>query len=305
LVSTDRPMNKSTGSRPLYLIGAFCAAFAVSWLAVVAVFFSFTSPKVPSHAGQSNREDAFDDAVAVTRSGSVLTVGHHQLLNPTGSDFMLFVWLKLKGALNVEERSAFLGKYDTRGDNPEGYALALVGGADGIRPHVYWQNSAGRGRWFAFASTTIEPGRWYVMGVTFRAQRYLGVHIAPYGPEANAEVLGGYDLDGTIIPASNANLSIGAFKKSKFRGHVGPFGIFRDIDISKDATRILKRIARNPSFESEPVEESQIALWADPGVDRGPLHVPITEDGDSDATASGKAAQATSNGEVATVRSSH
>ena len=282
LVSTESAMNDSTRTRPIYLVGAFFAAFAVSWLAVVAVFFSFKSAQVPSSPTSSTTDSAFADAVAITRSGMVLTVAHHPLLNPTESDFMLFVWFKLRSSLDLKERSSFLGKFDTREANPEGYSLALVGGADGVRPHIYWQNKAGNGRWFAFASTTIEPGKWYVMGVTFRAQRYLGVHIAPYGPEANPEVLGGYDLDGAIIPASAANLSVGQFKKSKFKGHVGPFGVFRDIDISKDATRILKRIARNPSFDAEPVEESQIALWADPTVDRGPLHLPITEDGDGE-----------------------
>ncbi len=282
MAPTERAMNKSTGPRPIYLVGAFIAAFGVSWLAVVAVFFSFKSPQSNTTVASPRTDSAFADAVAITQSGNVLTVAHHPLLNPTESDFMLFVWFKLKSSLDLKERSAFLGKYDPREQNPEGYALALVGGADGVRPHIYWQNSAGSGRWFAFASTTIEPGKWYVMGVTFRAQRYLGVHIAPYGPEASTEVLGGYDLDGAIIPASAANLSIGQFKRSKFRGHVGPFGIFRDIDISKDAPRILKRIARSPSFDSVPVEESQIVLWADPTVDRGPLHIPITEDGDGE-----------------------
>jgi len=282
LVPTDRAINKSTAPRPIYLVGAFIAAFAVSWLAVVAVFFSFKSAQAPAATGVATTDGAFADAVAITRSGTVLTVSHHPQLNPADSDFMLFVWFKLKSALDLKERSAFLGKYDAHEANPEGYALALVGGADGVRPHVYWQNRAGNGRWFAFASTKIEPGTWYVMGVTFRAQRYLGVHIAPYGPEASPEVLGGYDLDGVIVPASTANLSIGQFKKSKFRGHVGPFGVFRDIDISKEAPRILKRIARDPSFDGEPVEESKIALWADPTVDRGPLHLRITEDGDTD-----------------------
>jgi hypothetical protein len=269
------------------LVVAFFAAFTVSWLAVVAVFFSFKSRQDPLKEAAPMTDSAFADAVAITRGGTVLTVAHHPLLNPTGSDFMLFVWFKLKSSLDLKERSAFLGKYDSREINPEGYALALVGGADGVRPHVYWQNSSGSGRWFAFASTTIEPDKWYVMGVTFRAQRYLGVHIAPYGPEANPEVLGGYDLDGAIIPASSANLAIGQFKKSKFKGHVGPFGVFRDIDIPKDAPRILKRIARNPSFEADPVEESQVALWADPSLDRGPLHLPITEDGHSGPDSSG------------------
>lgn len=282
MAPTDRAINKATGPRPIYLIGAFLAAFGVSWLVVVALFFSFKSSQSTTGGSTPKLDGAFSDAVAITRSGTVLTVAHHPLLNPTESDFMLFVWFKLKSSLDLQERSAFLGKYDPKEANPEGYALALVGGADGVRPHVYWQNSAGKGRWFAFASTRIEPGRWYVMGVTFRAQRYLGVHIAPYGPEASPEVLGGYDLDGSIVPASSANLSIGQFKRSKFRGHVGPFGVFRDVDIAKEAPRILKRIARDPSFEAEPVDQSNVALWADPVVDRGPLHLPITEDGEAE-----------------------
>lgn len=300
MASTEGAMKKSTEPRPLALVAAFCTALLVSWLAVVGIFYSYKSADVSPHTPSVPVTDkAFVDAIALSRSGTVLSVAHHPLLNPTDSDFMLFVWFKLKSSIDMEERSAFLGKYDQRGGEPEGYALALVGGADGVRPHVYWQNSSGRGRWFAFASTTIEPGKWYVMGVTFRAQRYLGVHIAPYGREANPEVLGGYDLDGAIVPASKANLSIGAFKRSKFRGHVGPFGVFRDIDIAKDATRILKGIARNPSFDAEPVDVSQIALWADPSVDRGPLHLPITEDGESDVTAEGAAGHESGAGEVA------
>lgn len=226
-------------------------------------------------------QGAFGDAVAITRSGPALSVAHHALLNPTEKDFMLFAWFKLRTEIDPKERSAFLGKYDSRDDNPDGYALALVGGTDGVRPHVYWQNSSGKGRWFAFASTRIEPGQWYLMGVTFRAQRYLGVHIAQHGPDAKPEVLGGYDLDGGIIPSSQAKLSIGAFKKSRFRGHIGPFGVFQDIDVTKDAARIMKKIARDPSFESEAVDASQIALWADPMVDRGPLHLSISEDPDT------------------------
>ena len=279
MTSTDRAIKDSSGPRGAYLVLAFCGAFAVSWLAVVAIFFSFKrsdSSVATSHV--PGMDGVFADAVAVTRSGTALSVEHHAMLNPTDSDFMLFVWFKLKSEIDPEERSAFLGKYDSRDSNPEGYALALIGGADGVRPHVYWQNSTGKGRWFAFASTRIKPGTWYVMGVTFRAQRYLGVHIAPYAPDANPEVLGGYDLDGAVVPASQARLSVGAFKPSKFRGHIGPFGVLRDIDISKDASRIMKRIARSPSFSSEPAEVGQIALWADPVEDLGPLHLPISDE---------------------------
>ena len=289
MASTERAIKDSSGPRGVYLVLAFCGAFAVSWLAVVAIFFSFkgTESSVAS-VGSAGVDGAFADAVAITRSGAALSVEHHAMLNPTDSDFMLFVWFKLKAGIDPEERAAFLGKYDSRIGNPEGYALALVGGADGVRPNVYWQNSSGRGRWFAFASTHITPGQWYVMGVTFRAQRYLGVHIAPSGAESNPEVLGGYDLDGAIIPASQAKLSVGAFKQSKFRGHIGPLGVLRDIDISKDASRIMKRLARNPSFSSGLVDDGQIALWATPVEDLGPLHLPISEESTGGRSAKGQ-----------------
>lgn len=273
---SERAMQGSAARRGVALVGAFLGAFCIAWLAVVAVFLSFKGDGESKVALVSQeKNDAFADAVAVTRSGTVLSVAHNDKLNPSESDFMLFVWLKLRAEIDPEERSTFLGKYDVKRDNPEGYALALIGGADGVRPHVYWQNASGKGRWFAFASTHITPEKWYLMAITFRAGRYLGVHIAPYGPEASPEVLGGYDLDGSVIPASTANLNIGAFKRSQFRGNVGPFGVLQGIDIAKDATSILKRMARNPSFASEPVDENKIALWASPIEDLGPHHLPI------------------------------
>lgn len=274
--ASGRTIEGGAAKRGIALLGAFLGAFCIAWLAVVAVFLSFKR-EGSSHTALGTRgsDSAFGDAVAVTRSGTVLSVAHNESLNPSESDFMLFVWIKLRAEIDPEERSTFLGKYDPKRENPEGYALALIGGADGVRPHVYWQNASGKGRWFAFASTHIAPEQWYLMAVTFRAGRYLGVHIAPYGPDSKPEVLGGYDLDGAVVPASSAPLSIGAFKRSQFRGHIGPFGVFQKIDIAKDASTILKRIARDPLFASAPVDEKQIALWASPVEDLGPSRLQI------------------------------
>ena len=274
----QKAIDGSMARRSFVLVGAFVGAFLIAWLAVVAVFFSFKKDSASRLALlPPGKDGAFADAVAITRSGTVLSVAHHDMLNPSGSDFMLFVWIKLRSEINPEERSTFLGKYDPKRDNPEGYALALIGGADGVRPHVYWQYASGKGRWFAFASTHIIPDKWYLMAVTFRAGRYLGVHMAPQHSEANPEVLGGYDLDGEVVPASSSPLAIGAFKRSRFRGHIGPFGVFQNIDIAKDGATILKQIARDPSFAAEPVEDRQLALWASPIEDLGPLHLTIND----------------------------
>lgn len=285
------PKNKSESAnqveRPrfLHLVLGFFGAFALSWLFVVALVLSFKSNPTRQAASVGTLDgELFSHAVHITKAGPVLSVTHHQLLNPgafdggqSGDDFLLFVWFNLKSSVDVKERATFLGKYNSEEMNPEGYAVALVGGPEGVRPTVYWQNKTGRGRWYTFASTVVEPGRWYLLGVTFRAQRYLGVHIAPHDGKARVEVLGGYDLGGEIIPQSSADLEVGAFKKSKFRGAIGPFGVLRGVDILEETPKLLQSFARDPASAQDGMDQAKIVLWADPLVDRGPRSIKVTE----------------------------
>jgi hypothetical protein len=271
--STDSLESKP---RTLFLVLGFFIAFGVSWLAVVAVGFSLKASD-PAHVRvEPSSEDAFAQAVPVTGVGTVVRIENSPSLNPSAGDFLLFAWFKLKNPLKDEDRAPFLGKFDPNSKSSTGYALALVGGADGVRPHVFWRNEAGNGRWYAFASTQIRPDQWYLFAVTFRAQRYLGVHLATFDREANPEVLGGYDLEGQVIPASPAPLQVGAAGSSMFRGRVGPFGILQGVDVARDSGKIIKEIARNPEAIPELVDPSQIALWASPRHDLGPAHVEIS-----------------------------
>lgn len=267
------------GDRALPLAVGFILAFVLSWLLVVGVGYLLNAgggdPSSPSVA-EVPREEGFAQAVSVSGVGSVLRIEHAETLNPSTGDFLLFVWFKLKNPLQDGDRAPFLGKYDEQSKSKAGYALALVGGADGVRPHVFWQNEEGKGRWYAFASTRVQPQEWYLFAVTFRAQRYLGVHVAGYGPRANPEVLGGYDLEGEIIPASKAPFEIGAAGTSKFRGRVGPFGIVQGLDVARDGGKIIKEIARNPEVIPDMVDQSQVAVWGSPRVDQGPAKLDIT-----------------------------
>ena len=269
------------GNRPpvFILAGGFLGAFALAWLVVVALYFSFNTSPATSLSATSVAANSgpFASTLKITQTGPAARVKHNDALNPSGGDFMLFVWFKSDSPLGSDERSAIVGKYDVRERFPEGYGVALVGGAEGIRPQVYWHNKGTRGRWYVFASTRIEPQQWYLLAVTFRSQRYLGVHIAPLSPGASPEVLGGYDLEGTLIPASDVDLVVGALGTSTFRGEIGPFGVLRNVDIVQDAPRILKKMAREPSLGSDVVDASQIALWANPLVDRGPLNLSILD----------------------------
>lgn len=270
----DRESIMSSWQRQVPLLLGFIGAFFVSWLAVLALSFAFRSS--PFETGEVPKaDDAFSKAVSLSGQGTVVTVPHNPSLNPGEKDFLLYAWFKLKNELQDGERAPFLGKFSEDSRTRAGYALGLVGGADGIRPHVYWQNEAGKGRWYAFASKHIRPQEWYLFAVTFRAKRYLGVHVAPYGPESSAEVLGGYDLEGEIVPDSSAPLEIGSSGSSKFRGRVGPFAILQGIDVAQDAGTIVKQIARNPLSLPEGAEESNIAVWGDPRNDLGPQHLEI------------------------------
>jgi hypothetical protein len=278
---TAVPNSKSSSTleskpRTLLLVLGFFIAFGISWLAVIAIGFSFKSSTSSLSSVEPASEDAFAQAVSVTGMGSVVRINDNSSLNPSTGDFLLFAWFKLKNPLKDGDRAPFLGKFDPNSQNSTGYALALVGGADGVRPHVFWRNEAGNGRWYAFASTQILPDQWYLFAVTFRAQRYLGVHLSTFSREATPEVLGGYDLEGQVIPASPAALEVGAAGSSKFRGRVGPFGILQGVDVARDGGKIIKQIARNPEAIPELVDPSQIALWANPRHDLGPAHVEIS-----------------------------
>jgi hypothetical protein len=257
------------------LVVGFIVAFGISWLAVLAVGFSFNSDAKVASPTEAPSDEAFAQAVSVTGVGTVLRVDNAQTLNPSTGDFLLFAWFKLKNPLQDGDRAPFLGKYDENSKSKAGYALALVGGADGVRPHVFWQNEAGQGRWYAFASTQIKAQEWYLFAVTFRAQRYLGVHVAEFGPKVSPEVLGGYDLEGQVLPSSSAPLEIGAAGTSKFRGRVGPFGVLHGLDVARDAGKIIKEIARNPESIPELVDPSQIAIWANPRHDLGPAQLDV------------------------------
>jgi hypothetical protein len=153
--------------------------------------------------------------------------------------------------------------------------VALVGGPDGVRPQVYWQDQDGKGKWLTFAATQMAPKEWYLLALSFRDSRYLGLHIRPLDQAGKVEVLGGYDLDGYTVPAPKADLLVGAFGGSKFRGRVGPIGVFRGKEMFSDVPKVLKTIAANPLQVPHQFDPEEVVLWASPKVDNGPKKLPI------------------------------
>lgn len=256
----------------LVLCSGFIVAFAVSASLLIGGYFAFRNPGVtvqpPVTAG---RNELFPNAFSIKRDGSALVVEHKPALNPSANDFILFVWFNLDKEIKVDQRAEFLRKYEVQdGVESTGYGVAFVGGADGVRPNVYWRVKRGKPRWYPFASTRIERGEWYLLAITLRSRRYLGAHIAHVGSDANVELLGGYDLGTEFLPEGSAPLIVGAIGGGGFEGRVGAFGVLRNVDIASDSHKLIKQLARSPSSGPEALEPSQVVLWADPLKDVGP-----------------------------------
>jgi len=260
--------------RRVALLVWFLAAFGVSY-GVVVVCGSRLARQHTSLAvdvKEGDRDGLFPDALVVTSAGTALRVGHGPALNPGGSgDFLLYIWFKLRKPLTDGERAVFVAKYDPSSKTRPGYSLALVGEPDGVRPHVYWQNEQQQGRWYPFASTQVHAREWYLLALSFRDARYLGVHLMSHQGGKKPELLGGYDLEPSVVPNNQADLLVGGFGASKFRGRIGPFGIIRREDMTEDLASFVVQMAKAPGELPSEVEQSEIVLQATPKEDQGPL----------------------------------
>jgi hypothetical protein len=262
----------------------FAVAFGLSYLLVVACG-SLLVRKESSLALESDdggRDTVVQDALVVANGGTALRVAHHSALNPSGKDdFLFYIWFKLRKPLVDGERAVFVAKFDPDSKIRPGYSMSLVGGPDGVRPHIYWQSEQGQGRWYPFASTQLRAKEWYVLAVSFREERYLGVHLMMHNGGKKPEVLGGYDLEQQVIPENQADLLVGAFGVSKFRGRIGPFGVIRRPGMTKDVATFVAEMSKEPGILPSEISSSDAVLAASPKQDSGPLKLVIRPSGNS------------------------
>jgi hypothetical protein len=265
----------------------FVAAFGASYALVVAcgALLVGKDNTVALDSEDGARDSVVPDALVVSHGGTALRVSHSPALNPTGDgDFLLYVWFKLRKPLSDGERAVFVAKYDADSKTRPGYSVGLVGGPDGVRPNVYWQNEEGHGRWYPFASTQLRAKEWYLLGISFREKRYLGVHLMPHNGGKKAEVLGGYDLEPQVIPDTPADLVVGAFGASKFRGRIGPFGVIRREGMTKDVANFIVQMSKNAGSLPSAVSRSEAVLVASPKEDSGAFKLSIQQSSAGSAT---------------------
>jgi hypothetical protein len=130
----------------------------------------------------------------------------------------------------------------------------------------------------------LRAKEWYLLGISFREKRYLGVHLMPHNGGKKAEVLGGYDLEPQVIPDTPADLVVGAFGASKFRGRIGPFGVIRREGMTKDVANFIVQMSKNAGSLPSAVSRSEAVLVASPKEDSGAFKLSIQQSSAGSAT---------------------
>ncbi len=277
--SGGAPVKQVISSRLALGISFLCAfVFATGSFLLVGHFF-LGAPRSLSffEAPQEHRGDElFSTALVVGSHGIYQRVADREDLNPAvGSDFLMFVWFRLKRIPVTGESMSLIGKFDAQRTHKPGFAVSLEGAPDGVRPRVYWNNESGQGRWYSFTSRVMKRKEWYLLGVSYSRDTFLSARLLEAGGEDADSLLGGHRIEPSFAAAAQADLLLGAYGSSRFRGQLGPFGILRGRSFDREIPNYLSAIRAHPRDIPSSIDSSIIRLWASPLVDQGPHHLKL------------------------------
>jgi hypothetical protein len=191
--------------------------------------------------------------------------------NPSkGEDYGFFVWFKLRKLPAVGEALGLVGKFDAQLPGKPGYAVSLEGAPDGVRPRVYISAGDIPGRWYSFSSHPMNRRDWYLLAVKVIDDAFIVTTLGRAFSKESPILLGGHRLSGGELPASKADLIVGAFGASRFRGQVGPFGILTGPESQEKLSSYLKAMQVQPRGIPSGIPSDAIRLWASPLEDQGP-----------------------------------
>lgn len=274
------------GRRSVVVIAlSFAASFALAcFLLLVVGHYCLNSPRSlwpfeRASIGSAIPGAGVSDFVPfpVSKGGAYIKAAIGSDVNPTkGDDYALFVWFKLRKSPAVGEALGVVGKFDSQTPGRPGYAISLEGAPDGIRPRVYVSAGDNPGKWYSFSSHPMNRRDWYLLTVSIVEDTFLSVSLGQALSSEPPVLLGGHRISGGL-PASKADLVVGAFGASRFRGQIGPFGILAGNGISKQLSTYSKAIQGKPGGIASAVPSNIIRLWASPSEDIGPAKFEILQ----------------------------
>jgi hypothetical protein len=227
-------------------------------------------------AQERGHREVFSETVVVGSPGIYQRVQAREELNPAaGSDFLMFVWFRLKRVPVAGESMSLIGKFDAQRPHKPGFAVSLEGAPDGVRPRVYWNNESGQGRWYSFTSRVMKRKEWYLLAVSYSRDTFLSARLLEAGGDDAESLLGGHRVEPSFAAAAQADLLLGAYGSSRFRGHLGPFGILRGGSFEREIPAYLSAMSARPNDIPSSIDSSIIQLWASPLVDQGPHHLAL------------------------------
>lgn len=242
--TTEGKSAKSAVFPALLIFGALMAALALWWASSAGARFHEADKRNPRRRSQV-------PVVASLKSRlRPRVVRESEAINPhPGEDFLLFLWVKPSRMPSARSRAIALLKFDPRAPSRPGFAVALSRSAHGVRPEVYWKGNSIRGGWYSFPQFEFAPHVWTLLAISYRADRFLGLHAVPRAPAKEGQVitLGGHVVDGSAPPEAQVPIDLGAVEGgSSFRGDIGPLGIIAGQGLAEHLPRLLQAIDHQP-----------------------------------------------------------
>lgn len=239
-----------------YLICAI-AAFLACFIIPILIFVRSSDQAVESNVG------IIPGYISIRSQGHFVELSSDREIGPiAGEDYFVLSWFRFSSFPPSTERLIVYSAIDNNNENRPGYSLALVAEEHSFRPIVYWKNENGEGQSVQFGELTLPEGAWCAFGLSFRKNKFLGLHVAIRPAQGSAEVrlLGGYELKG-VIPKVASPIRVGAYGENKFRGAIGPFGIFSGQKLSGNLKAIMKAVAEEPNELPSFFNKSAVKLW--------------------------------------------
>ena len=251
------------------LIGLFALSFAVPLIFAVRML---------GHPAESalvvTEEDApqlesvdrlFPSAIKASSSNKLLRIPSVLGVEPAADgDFIIVTWINLSRIPKDRERMVIFEKMDSQSANQPGYALALLGERDVVRPQAYLRDRNGDGRWMSFAELPVLPHTWIMLALSVSKGQLVGLHAGlplPGIDKYEVKLLGGADLEKPIIPAVQNDLLVGAVPQSRFRGMIGGVGILTPENLHGDMKNLMKDLVKQPFQIPSDIDSDDVMVW--------------------------------------------